>query len=114
MKYLPRKLIKEEIDKINPKLDFSVALSHNRFGLFEDKSYVIRIEYKKFRSSYGAVIPIRRDVVRGLNKRELGKILNHQLSEINKDFISYNGRKKIKHRTIEAQKDWLEDDECYD
>jgi len=106
MNYLPRKVIKEEVNKINPEFDFDITLSHNRFNLFEDKSYVIKIKYKKFRDTYGLIIPIRRDVIRQMNRRNLRKILNYELLEINKKFSSYGGRKEIKRRSIEADREW--------
>ncbi len=89
MKYLPRKLIREEINKVNPKLDFSVALSHNRFGFYEDKSYVIKVVYKKFKDTYCLLIPIRRDSIRKINKKTLREFLNCELSEVNKKFTSW-------------------------
>jgi len=109
MNYLPRKLIEEEINKVNPKFDFDVILSHNRYKMFADKSYVIKIKYKKFKDIYGLIIPIRRDVIRQMNRRGLRKILNYELLKINEKFSSYKGRKEIKHRTIEATKEWLQD-----
>lgn len=106
MNYLPRKLIEEEVNKVNSKFDFDVILSHNRYKFFADKSYVIKIKYKKFRDNYGLIIPIRRDVIRQMNRRDLRKILNYELVSIDKKFSSYKGRKEIKRRTIEAEKEW--------
>jgi len=109
MKYLPRKLIKEEVNKVNPKFDFDVILSHNRYELFADKSYVVKIKYKKFKDTYGSIIPIRRDIIRQINRRDLRKILNYELLKINEKFSSCKGRKEIKRRTIEVTKEWLQD-----
>jgi len=109
MNYLPRKVIEEEVNKVIPKLGFSVALSYNRFGVFEDKTYVIKIKYKKFRDKYGSIIPIRRDIIKQINRRDLRKILNYELLKINEKFSSYRGRKEIKRRTIEMEKEWLQD-----
>ena len=109
MKYLPRKLIEEEVNKVNPKFDFDVILSHNRYNVFADKSYVVKIKYKKFKDTYGSIIPIHRDVIRQINRRDLRKILNYELLEINEKFSSYRGRKEIKRRTIESTKEWLQD-----
>lgn len=107
MKYLPRKLIEEEVNKVNPKFDFDVVLSHNPRELFADKTYVVKIKYKKFKDTYGFLIPIRRDVIRQIGRRDLREILNFELLGINKEFSSYRGRKEIKRRTIEAEKEWL-------
>lgn len=106
MKYLSRKLIREEINKINPKIDFEVKLSSERFQFYDDKSYVIIFNYKKFKDKYSFVYPIKREVIRMISNRTLRKILNYEILRVNKIFVSYNSRKEIIRRTIEADKEW--------
>jgi len=107
VKYLPRKLIKEEINKINPKLDFSVSLSSNRWGMYDDKSYIIKI--KLFCWIYPIVI--KREVIKRAKIKEFREIIRSDLTWIEKQFKKrfpikpYNEKElKKRHRDLIKRK----------
>jgi hypothetical protein len=106
MNYLPRKIIQEEINKINPKISFGVRLTTNRGQFLEDELYIIKLTYKKFEDTYCKVIPIPQDILKEMDTRSLREHLHHESLRFNREISSYKGRKEIKRRTIESTREW--------
>jgi len=106
MKYLPKKIIREEIDKVNPKFDFRVELSSNSFSFSAYKCYIITIKYKVFKNNYCSVIPITQELINRLTRSKFRKIFNLELKRINSEFNNWRGRRTVKKRTIRMDKEW--------
>lgn len=82
MKYLPRKIVQEEINKVNPAMTFSIILSKNLFHLFEHKSYVIKVRL----TNWIYPLVINSEVIKIADIKGLREILKTGFKRAYKDF----------------------------
>lgn len=80
MKYLSRKIIREETIKVNPELVIhDICLSKNPFHIYETKTYVIKIKL----GNYIFPLVINQEVIKISTIKSFRKLINSALKGTN-------------------------------
>jgi len=110
MRYLPRKIIQEEINKVNPLITFTIRLSSNRFNLYKNRAYFVKF----FLGGWCYPLPIKDEIIKLIKPKEFRAIIRATLEfanetiskrypvkpytkkELEKRYYELKHRKKIK------------------